>query len=296
MEDHPTSEFGIPTVDGAEYRLGLGTHFGADVGLGWEPPAVIGSPDDDAGFWTHQTTDFTCAVVSQQMILRQFGIDVSEAQLVYDATVNGWLTDGGTSPADVGQLLEHYGVPTHTSVAGGVDGLIDELSRGHKVVIGVDAGELWHQDLPFEDWLIGERADHAVVLTGLDMSDPQHPTVFINDPGVPDGAGKAYPLDQFLEAWADSGQFYVATDEAPPDLAAHPILGTHFDGAVGHYMDHSFWETWKESLRDRVGEVADRFVEGGTFVEANASAVIGATIDAWENMDDVERDSIFMSV
>lgn len=289
MDDNFAHESGILANDWLGNELSDWAHPG-------ESGTAIGSPEDDAAFWTHQTTDFTCAVVSQQMILRQFGIDVSEAQLVYDATVNGWLTDGGTSPADVGQLLDFYGVPTHTAVGAGVDGLIGELSLGHKVVIGVDAGELWHQDLPFEDWFCGERADHAVVLTGLDLSDRAQPKVFINDPGDPGGAGKSYPLDQFLDAWADSGQFYVATDHAPPELAAHPIFGGHFDADNGMYMDQAFWDAWKEALRGRIGEVADRFMETVSFVEAGAAAVVRATLDAWENMDDAARNSLFTTV
>src|SRR5262245_3812491 len=75
----------------------------------------IGIPDDH-GF-THQTTAFDCDVVSEKMILDRFGVvdprtgePLSEAQLVYDATVHGWLTDHGTSIEDMGRLLEFYGV------------------------------------------------------------------------------------------------------------------------------------------------------------------------------------------
>lgn len=257
---------------------------------------IIGDGVDDAQYWQLQTTDFTCAVVSQQMILKQFGIDVSEAQLVYDATTNGWLTEGGTSPADLGRLLEYYGVSTHMSVGGGVDAVVDELAHGRKVVIALDSGEMWQQDPFFEDWINPNGADHAVVLTGLDLADPGNPKVVINDPGDPQGAGRSYPLDQFLDAWADSGQLYVATDQAPPELSLHPILGNQFDAGQGMYMDESFWLHWKEALRDRGGAVLDRFTETGTFGEATAAAVVRATIDAWERMDDAARNELFISV
>ena len=41
----------------------------------------------------------------QQLILKDFGIDVSETELVQAANANGWYNGGGTSPEDVGNLL-----------------------------------------------------------------------------------------------------------------------------------------------------------------------------------------------
>ena len=72
--------------------------------------AIVGTPDSDTHDWVHQTTPFTCDVVSQEMILHEYGINASEAQLTYDAASHGWLTDGGTSPQDMAQLLEFHGV------------------------------------------------------------------------------------------------------------------------------------------------------------------------------------------
>ena len=40
----------------------------------------------------------TCAIKSQQLILKDFGIDVSETELVQAANANGWYNGGGTSP------------------------------------------------------------------------------------------------------------------------------------------------------------------------------------------------------
>lgn len=40
--------------------------------------------------------------------------------------------------------------------------------------------------------------------------------VIINDSGHPDGAGAAYPLDQFMDAWENSGFYYTATDGSLP--------------------------------------------------------------------------------
>ena len=50
--------------------------------------------------------------------------------------------------------------------------LIDALAQGKKVIVSVDSGELWHKDSEiFEDLFKGERADHALVVCGIDTSD-----------------------------------------------------------------------------------------------------------------------------
>ncbi|MGQ0594132.1 MAG: hypothetical protein ACT4QB_16240 [Gammaproteobacteria bacterium] len=72
---------------------------------------VCGTPTEDTPFWKPQTTAFTCAVMAQRGIIAAFtGNDLSEAQLVYDATVNGWLTERGHVAARRGQAL---GAPRH---------------------------------------------------------------------------------------------------------------------------------------------------------------------------------------
>ena len=65
--------------------------------------------------------------------------------------------------------------------------------------------------------------------------------MYVNDPGEPGGAGRAYPLDQLLDAWADSGRYFMATDDAPPDLAAYPAFEAGFDSAAGTYLAKGFW-------------------------------------------------------
>ena len=152
--------------------------------------AVVGTPSTDTGDWVHQTTPFTCDVVSQQMILHEYGINASEAQLTYDAASHGWLTDSGTSPQDMAQLLELHGVPTHTNHNGSIDELTSELAQGHKVIVAVNSGELWNNTSPTSGWFNSPGADHALVVTGLDMRDTNHPKVIVNDPGDPNGAGK----------------------------------------------------------------------------------------------------------
>lgn len=237
------------------------------------------------GTWELQDTPFTCAVVSQQMILREFGMDVSESELVYNATANGWLTEGGTSIYDMGNLLEAHGVPTHTNFIGDLDSLVWELSHGHKVIAAVDSGELWGTDFPFSDFFDPSGADHAIVVSGVNLSDPENPMVVINDPGHPDGAGREYPLHDFLDAWEDSGRSYVATDSAPPDLASHPILGANFDGENEFYLNPGFWI-----------QVITAVTAGFAVWEHIESGAEAASTSVWEDLSDIVRDELFQTI
>lgn len=268
-----------------------------DVFSPWDQhEGIVGRPDEDADTWRHQATDFTCGPVSQQMILQRFGIEVSEPKLVYDAVTNGWLTDAGTSIGDLGSLLEHYGIDNHQAAGAGIESLMSELVQGHSVIVAVDADELWNPGSLFEDLFGEDGADHALVVTGLDLSDPDHPQVYVNDPGDPNGAGKAYPLEQFLDAWADSGNTYVATDEAPPGLAQHGVLGTQFHPESNMYMDESFWSRWLESASRDFDIEAFK-----TSLMAVGSAVLTATTYAfmdsiWDSLDDTGRNDLFLMI
>jgi hypothetical protein len=188
----------------------------------------LGTPDGQ-GF-THQTTAFDCDVVAQKMILDDFGVvdprtgqPVSEAQLVYDATVHGWLTDHGTSIDDMGRLLEFYGVDCHHGH--GLGSMMQELSAGKRVIVAVDADELWSQDWhSIALWdVIQKSPNHAILIKGIKQTAQGHLVAVVNDPGQPNGAGVEYPLEQFEEAFNDSDFHYVATDSAPADRTESSI-------------------------------------------------------------------------
>ena len=258
--------------------------------------AIVGTPDTDTHDWVHQTTPFTCDVVSQEMILHEYGINASEAQLTYDAASHGWLTDGGTSPQDMAQLLQFHGVPTHTNYNGSIDALTSELAHGHKVIVAVDSSELWNTASPVSSWFNSHTADHALVVTGLDMSDSSHPKVLVNDPGDPQGAGKSYPLDQFLEAWGGSGNMFVATDSAPPHLADHSIFGANFHpdqtGLGGMYMNSSYWADFLKGL----GAVVARGWLQEHPIHGHPNSQSDATANPWENMTGTERNDLFVKI
>mgnify|MGYP006417370031 FL=1 len=171
-----------------------------------------GTPSADSVVWHQQTTDFSCGVVSSEMVMKMFGLEISEAQLVYEATTEGILTDNGMSIEGIQQILYNHGIATKVAM-GDISDLSDHLDQGHKIIVGLDSGELWGEDPAWEDW-VGERADHAVVVTGVDDSGP-FPTVTINDPGHPDGKAMVVDLETFMDAWNDSRNEFITTVDAP---------------------------------------------------------------------------------
>jgi serine/threonine protein kinase len=201
----------------------------------------FGTPDHDRAFWEgQQSYADTCAIRCQEYILQQFtGVDFPEKLLVDEAREHGWYAPGhGTSIQDVGNLLELHGVAVNRYTEANVFHLANELAQGHKVIIGVDSSQLWGHNSTMDSMLhtvrdhfgLGGGADHAVVVSGIDTTDPHHVKVIISDPG--DGKAVAsYPMEQFLHAWEGSHFYMVATQEPAP---AHLPEMVHFDYAAGH--------------------------------------------------------------
>lgn len=234
----------------------------------------FGTPEHDRAFWEGQQSHAdTCAIRCQEYILQQFtGINFPENFLVNEAKQHGWYEPGhGTSMQDVGNLLELHGVAVNRFVDANVFNLANELSLGHKVIIGVDSGVLWGHNSTMDSLLdtihrslhLPSSADHAVVVSGIDTTDPYHPKVIISDPG--DGKAVAsYPLEQFLNAWEGSHFYMVATKEpAPPHLpemvnfdyhAGHigAIAGVPYQQFVDNFSHHV--DTWEHVLEQFVGE------------------------------------------
>ena len=177
----------------------------------------------------------TCAIKSQQLILTDFGIPCTEEDLVQYSAEHGWYNGNGTSIEDVGNLLEDAGIQCTKQCDANIFNLISELSQGHKVIVGVDSGELWGNR--FIEWLkdffLGATPDHALLVTGIDTSDPNNIKVIVTDPGTGE-AGKAYPLEQFMDAWSDASCYMCSTNDPVP--ATVPGM-ENFDYIEGHLHD-----------------------------------------------------------
>lgn len=192
---------------------------------------IIGeSPEDIFSQEVYQVYSDTCAIKSQELILKDFGYDLTQDQLIDEAMEMNIFERGvGTMPQDVGKLLELHGVAVDTTNNANILDLTRALAQGHKVIIGVDSGELWEGGIPemFED-LLGGHADHALIVAGIDVSTNE---VILTDPGS--GAeGSRYPMDKFLDAWQDSGNLMVETEQPAPANFCPEMTG--FDYDAGH--------------------------------------------------------------
>lgn len=190
---------------------------------------IIGNPDVQSEYWDYQMWNDNCAVAAETSIIRQFGYDVNQGDMAYFSHANGWYQPGGgTSEAYVGNLIESFGIGTHTVPNASVADLAAELQAGHGVVIGVRSDQLWETNDPFQELIhflakmcgldTSEYfpADHAITVTGI-SSDGKY--VFVNDSGVPDGAANQYPIDKFMDAWENGNFTYIATNEPLPSLS-----------------------------------------------------------------------------
>lgn len=157
----------------------------------------------------------TCAIKSQQLILEDFGIHFTEEQLRNEAMMYGWY-NGGTSPEDVGKLLELHGIPVSQYENANIFNLVNELAQGHKVIVGVDSGELWGDNI-FDKIFEDNAADHALIVSGVDTSDPNNVKVIVTDPGT-GNLLKEYSMEEFVDAWEDSNCFMMATNDPIPEI------------------------------------------------------------------------------
>ena len=181
----------------------------------------------------YQYYNDTCAIQSQHIILEKYGIHKSQEELIQIAKDNGWYAEGYGTPMDsVGRLLDYFGVDATGSRGNNIFNLSDELAQGHYIIVWVDGYEL--VDPNFEnhelDAITGGEANHALVVVGIDTTDPDNPLVIVTDPGT-GNMQMAYPADQFVDAWKDSNCFMVSTDQSPQEFNGEVFkTPSHFAG------------------------------------------------------------------
>ena len=187
-----------------------------------------------------QPDDHSCALRSQQIVLRDFGIDIPFEDLEKIALEAGVYTEQGTYTCDIGKVLEIAGVGMHQVPGSTIYDLTNELAQGHRVIVSVDADELWYNDSvmgKMTNWfndVFGEQGgNHALIVAGVEVNpdDPNDVKVVLTDPGAGD-LRIEYPLDQFMDAWQDSNCFMAATDAAAP---------YQYDPATGMEVPSNFY-------------------------------------------------------
>lgn len=199
----------------------------------------------------------TCAIRSQQLILKKFGIDLPQEQLMDESAAYGWYRPGkGTNLDDVGKVLALHGVSATQYTNASLHDIHDLLAHGKQCIVAVDATELWKPDSKWhylKEKVLGiESANHALIVTDVigDPNDPANTKVVVTDPGTGEVA-KVYSGDQFMDAHRDSQFRVVATDDPTPDFVAqHGLNGVV---SFGSNDTAEWWHDWSVEQ----GEVLD---------------------------------------
>lgn len=210
------------------------------VALGLAAPAeaaagtMYGDPAAAAKYWRYQKYDDCVLMSSADVIGEITGKQPSEraiirrAQLtpsvvhpgsIYTTPANTKNPNSGmgTSFADVPTLLALYKVNAtitnkeHAAKDGvrpGIEGIEEQLSAGHKVIVSVNGELIWHKPVENTDDNGDPRGDHAVVVTGVDTAND---VVHLNDSGSPDGRDEQIPMALFLQAWGASKELMIFT-------------------------------------------------------------------------------------
>jgi hypothetical protein len=166
----------------------------------------------------------TCGIVSCENVLRQFGVEVSETEVLTHALSRGLCTiaddpsrSGGTTAFDRAQILSDFGVPAQATNVGSLEELAGFVEGGHGVIAGVNAGVLWDDAGAYDTG----QSNHAVVVTAIarDRETGELLGLFINDSGrgVAEDAGRFVDTARFEQCHLGAGGMVVVTDTVKLD-------------------------------------------------------------------------------
>ena len=190
---------------------------------------LVGDPVGDAEHWFNQAANGYCVPSSVAQIVSEytgqhFADEDAFVALANELHLFDVGPDGVPSMSLDGalRLLEASGVPASIDPAGTVDELVEHLDEGRRIILAVDSGEIWGTEVAGDTALEFDAADHAVVLTGIDLD---RGVAILSDPGTPDGNMSEIPLDVLVDAWADADNGMVVCDTAPGEAQVAAVPG-----------------------------------------------------------------------
>jgi hypothetical protein len=166
----------------------------------------------------------TCGLCSCQDVLSQFGLNVSENDMILHAVENRQCElaadpaeAGGTSAETQAELLTDYGIPATVEQGRSLEDLAGDVEHDRGVIIETNAGVLWDDATYYGNG----RANHAVsvIAVGRDPESGQIQGFYVNDSG-PGIGGRFVGADTIAQAWLDAGGISVTTDVTRADAAA----------------------------------------------------------------------------
>ena len=186
----------------------------------------------------YQGNGNTCAIDAQMLVMRDYGIIIPKEDLINYAIYKGWFDpdpkEGGTPKEHVGNLLDEFTLKTTRTEDATIYDIIGELRAGHRVIVSVDANELWVKNEPnlfkklfgnvinkvndgIQSVLDKEGANHALIVAGVNVNpdDPSDIKVTLIDTGSGEVCIE-YKYKDFYNAWKDGRCLMVSTQEAAP--------------------------------------------------------------------------------
>jgi hypothetical protein len=188
------------------------------------PSLMVGDVPGDAAF-NHRQGDNPehwagdCGLVSVQDVLQQFGLHLTEADVVAHALAHAECQanpaaadqSGGTRPSQDAQILADYGIPARVLSGLTMTQLAEQVEQGRGVIIGVNCGVLWQVPEDVGDGSV----NHAVTVTGVAL-DPRTGSIqgfYLNDSG--NGKSAEFVGAVLMRvAWQDTGGWTVVTRAA----------------------------------------------------------------------------------
>jgi hypothetical protein len=168
--------------------------------------------DNDAGFQQ------TCGLCSCEGIMRQRGMEITEAKIV-EYAIEHKLCDreknaeksGATDVVRLARILSDHGVPAGAGNRGSLEGLATWLEQRRGVILALDAGELWKNDL-----YLGKGHAVTPIAVARDPKTWEIQGFYVNDTGRGQSgeAGKFVDVDTMSDAWKPMGRQFVVTDPA----------------------------------------------------------------------------------
>ena len=186
----------------------------------------------------YQGNGNTCAIDAQMLVMRDYGIIIPKEDLINYAIYKGWFDpdpkEGGTPKDHVGDLLDACALTTKRTENATIYDIIAELRAGHRVIVSVDANELWVQNDPnlfkklfgnvvnkindgIHNILGTEGANHALIVAGVNVN-PDNPSdlkVILIDTGSGEVCIE-YKYEDFYDAWKDGKCLMVSTQVPAP--------------------------------------------------------------------------------
>lgn len=177
-----------------EQQLNGRTHLASDI-----PMTAVAAATTSGGN--------LCDIQCEDFILKRHDIHFSDSVLEEEARRNEWLLTEGTPLYNIGRLLESMKFRVERKFHSTIEDISNALDECADLIAIVDGGELVgdREKEKEEDRLIGEIPDHAVVVIGVDK---ENDMVEIHDPQS-DNEFDKYPMEQFLDAWADSCHYLI---------------------------------------------------------------------------------------